>query len=81
MPIDQCKPAADSPVTRVIDRRTMLAGTAGALVGAMFGWPSVAGARAASASFARPDEGIWRHFTSNGHHAAGRPRLIGGKQC
>ena len=53
MPIDQCKPSADSPVTRVIDRRTMLAGTAGALVGAMFGWPSVAGARAASASFAR----------------------------
>src|SRR4051794_11194927 len=50
MPKDQCNPSADSPVARVIDRRTMLAGTAGALVGAMFGWPSVAGA---SASFAR----------------------------
>jgi D-alanyl-D-alanine carboxypeptidase len=45
---DHCSTAVDRPASRAIDRRTMLAGAAGALLGVALNWPSQAGARAAS---------------------------------
>jgi len=44
---DHCSTAADGPASRAIDRRTVLAGAAGALLGVALKWPSRAGAGAA----------------------------------
>src|SRR2546423_422955 len=48
MPDDHCSTGAEGPAGRAIDRRTMLAGAARALLGIALNWPSPAGARAAS---------------------------------
>lgn len=45
---DHCSTVADGSASRVIDRRTVLAGAAGALLGVALNWPSQAGARVAS---------------------------------
>ena len=45
---NHCSTAADGPASHAFDRKTMLAGAAGALLGVAFKWPSLAGARAAS---------------------------------
>jgi D-alanyl-D-alanine carboxypeptidase len=45
---DHCSTAADGPTSRAMNRRTVLAGAAGALVGVALSWPSQPGARAAS---------------------------------
>src|SRR2546423_15462531 len=56
MPNDHCSTGAEGPAGRAIDRRTMLAGAAGALLGIALNWPSPAWARATSrASLAGTD--------------------------
>ena len=45
---NHCSTAADGPASHAFDRKTMLAGAAGALLGVAFKWPSLAGARPAS---------------------------------
>jgi D-alanyl-D-alanine carboxypeptidase len=48
VPDDHCSTAAEGSLSRAIDRRTMLAGATGALLGVALKWPSLAGARVAS---------------------------------
>ena len=48
MPNDHGSTAADGHASRVIDRRTLLAGAAGAVLGVALKWPSQAGAGLAS---------------------------------
>jgi D-alanyl-D-alanine carboxypeptidase len=45
---DHGSTAAEEPLSRTIDRRTMLAGATAAFLGIALNWPSLAGARAAS---------------------------------
>jgi D-alanyl-D-alanine carboxypeptidase len=53
MPDVQRQPSDHAPLGRPLDRRAMLAGTAGAVFGAMLGWPSLAAARPETFSLGR----------------------------
>jgi D-alanyl-D-alanine carboxypeptidase len=48
VPDDRCGTASEESLSRAIDRRTLLAGATGALLGIALKWPSLAGARPAS---------------------------------